>query len=138
MAVFEKISKQSLFSSETTLLLSTAWVVLQSKQSILMKKDNSQSTDSAKKSVKRTICRQPRKTLSVGTLIEMLLWWKLTFSSLRSALLGTFVLDHGSVCRYLPFKLCTLQQNEQNCSKNGSYWTELFKKYVVVNFCLES
>ena len=34
MAVFEKIKKKSLFSSESTLLFSAAWVVFQSKQSI--------------------------------------------------------------------------------------------------------
>jgi hypothetical protein len=34
MAVFEKITQNSLFSSESTLLLSTAGVVLQSKQSM--------------------------------------------------------------------------------------------------------
>ena len=64
LAFLKKILTSLMFSSEITLLLSAAWVLLQSKESMfqriffkrshLMKKENSQNTVSAKKFVKLT------------------------------------------------------------------------------------
>ena len=48
-----------------------------------MKKDNSLNTISAKKSVKRTVCRQPRKTLvwhSVKPMLQTLIVTRITLA----------------------------------------------------------
>ena len=68
LAFLKKILTSLMFSSEITLLLSAAWVLLQNKESMfqriffkrshLMKKENSQNTVSAKKFVKLTGCFQ--------------------------------------------------------------------------------
>ena len=75
--LFLKIfSNNSLYSFESTLLMSAAWVVNKacSKEfsqekpiywHFWWKKDNSHNTISAKKSVKRTVRREPRKTVAV-------------------------------------------------------------------------
>ena len=77
----KKIQSSLWFSSESTLLLSTAWLVLQSKQSkfqrilsrkanllsFMMKTENSQNTISAKKFVKLTVCLQSSKCLPLFT-----------------------------------------------------------------------
>ena len=90
-----------------------AWVVLQCKQSVFQsiffkksqftvisdKKDNSQSTVSAKKSVKQTVCRQPRKTFALTrNIIQIVAIKSHTFFLINtSSIFFTFVTVHAVI-----------------------------------------